>query len=71
MNEKLKNLLSGAGSILDIMPPARSFIIVPDFMREAPAQRVASDWAQVGIHLKHAIDKGRQEVIRHGAGKQP
>lgn len=55
MSEKIKSFLRGAGTVLQLSPPADTSVARPDFMRVPSSQRLASDWARVGQHMHRAV----------------
>lgn len=55
MDTKTRNFLTGAGSILDIMPPRRRVDFSSVVSRETQAQRMANAWNRVGNDLRTAM----------------
>jgi hypothetical protein len=69
VGEELKAILSGAGTVLQLMPTPQPLMARPDFMRVSDGDRIASDWERVGSHLDRAMQAVEPEVREHGATK--
>jgi hypothetical protein len=54
MNHKVKNILKGVGSVMDIMPSTDYSRFVP---KETASERMQGHWARAGQHLQRAIDR--------------
>ncbi len=62
----IDNLFSGAGSVLVFMPPHRQRDFGDDFLRRSDEDILRSDWEQVGIDLRNAMDQHTEGLVRHG-----
>ncbi len=58
---KLRNLLIGMGSILDLCPAPRP-LSRPKFMDRTDEEALASDWQAVGDGLRVAMKKMDEEI---------
>jgi hypothetical protein len=69
MPNLLKNLVVGAGSVLELMPASR-----PRFDSKLKLRSVneslRSDWERVGQHLRQAMSKSEPELQNDGSRKQ-
>lgn len=66
MGKIIDHFLSGAGSVLQLLPSSPGLIKRPDFLRQSTGQRIGSDWNRVGNHLFRAIESETQSVSKHG-----
>lgn len=62
MTKKVLNFVRGAGSVLELAPPARLFSIGEGIIGRSDADALGQDWSYVGADLKKAI--GRVEPVR-------
>jgi hypothetical protein len=58
MTDKIKNMLRGAGSVLDIAPASNYRKYVPE---KNPAKRMEGHFARVGKNIQTAIDRFSDE----------
>lgn len=54
MTESLKNLLSGAGSIVDVLPRADYRDYIPT---ETAEERMRGHWERTGEHIQKAMNR--------------
>lgn len=64
MKDKTRNLLTGAGSILDIMPPRRRVDFSRLLPKETQTQRMANAWNQAGNSIRIAIREFEHEACQ-------
>lgn len=57
MRRILRNILAGAGSALQLMPPPRRVSIARELRNQSDRDALASDWQRVGDSLRFAMDK--------------
>lgn len=58
MTRRVRNILKGAGSILDIAPQGNYRAIIA---KESTATRIEKHWVNTGRHLRSAMDKFAHE----------
>ncbi len=58
MNKRLKHILKGVGSVMDIFPATDYSRFVP---KESASERMRGHWERTGQHIKGAIDRFAHE----------
>ncbi len=58
--DKIKNLLHGASTIINLCPNTRDDLRMR-FLERSDAEALHSDWAKVGEDLRKALDQYAQE----------
>ncbi|BBO82463.1 hypothetical protein DSCO28_30290 [Desulfosarcina ovata subsp. sediminis] len=61
MTKLLRNVIKGAGSIMDIAPRTdyRRFV-----SKESPSKRIARYWKETGRYIKHSMDAHEEKTTR-------
>ncbi len=57
MGRILRNILIGAGSVLELSPPVKRVTIAPHLRRMSAEEALASDWRNVGESMRIAMSK--------------
>lgn len=66
MGEKLKNLIRGARTILEIMPATQHKKVGDGIVSDSEVDSLRGDWEKVGGHLREAA----RQLASHGKQKQ-